>query len=70
MNARFDAKAFRETCLCPDPYCPVHATCGACKSPVIILTPDEPAFCPECLHDVMPSGACRYVGGGTGQETP
>lgn len=57
----FDAKAFRETCLCPDPYCPVHATCGACGSRVSILGPDDLAFCESCGHDVMPSRACGGI---------
>lgn len=54
----FDAKAFRETCLCPDPYCPVHAKhwCGAL---MIIDDPDSLAFCPECLTDGLPVGVCR-----------
>lgn len=51
---------FRETCLCPDLYCPVHATCGACGSRVIIDDPDALAFCPSCLHDVLPARVCQY----------
>ena len=54
----FDAAAFRQTCLCPDLYCPVHATCGACHADVIIDSPDSLAFCPNCLTDVMPSETC------------
>ena len=45
-------------CTCPDPYCQVHARCGACGGEVIILGGD-PAFCPSCGHDVMPARACR-----------
>ena len=54
----FDAKAFRETCLCPDPYCPMHAK-HHCGSEMIIDDPDSLAFCPECLTDGLPVGVCR-----------
>ena len=49
----------RAECLCPDPYCPTHARCVMGHE--LIIEPDEPAFCPDCGHDVMPVGACsRY----------
>jgi hypothetical protein len=48
---------FRTTCICPDRYCPVHARCR-CGSELIIDDPESLAFCPSCLHDVMPVGAC------------
>jgi hypothetical protein len=47
-------------CTCPDPWCPIHAVCGACGGEVIIL-PDDPAFCPACGCDVMPARACRFI---------
>lgn len=49
------------TCTCPDPWCPQHSRCR-CGS-YLIITDDDPAFCPECLMDVMPQGACerKYV---------
>lgn len=55
-------------CTCPDPYCPEHARCVMGHDDLII-EPGEPAFCPECEHDVMPVGACKRpcgerVGGG------
>lgn len=50
---------FRTTCICPDPWCPVHAKCP-CGAQVIIDDPDSPAFCPDCLMDVMPVGACKF----------
>jgi len=43
-------------CSCPDPYCKQHARCR-CGSDLII-DDDSPAFCPACLMDVMPVGAC------------
>lgn len=43
-------------CTCPDAYCKQHARCR-CGSDLII-TDGDPAFCPECLHDVLPVGAC------------
>jgi hypothetical protein len=46
----------REKCACPDPWCPEHAECP-CGAKMII-TDDDPAFCPECLMDRMPKGAC------------
>ena len=49
---------FHTTCICPDNWCPVHAVCGTCGTHVIIDGPDELAFCPQCLRDVMPRGAC------------
>lgn len=48
-----------DACLCPDPWCPTHATCGGCGGEVIIEDADSPAFCPACEHDVMPARACR-----------
>lgn len=45
------------TCTCPDPWCPQHSRCR-CGS-YLIITDDDPAFCPECLMDVMPQGACE-----------
>ena len=56
MSAPFDAKAFRETCICPDNWCPVHATCGGCGTHVLIDDPDSLAFCPSCGHNVLPAG--------------
>lgn len=53
----FNAAEFRTTCLCPDPYCPVHATC-LCGAHMIIDDPDSLAFCPDCQMDRMPAGAC------------
>lgn len=44
-------------CTCPDPWCQQHARCR-CGSDLII-TGDDPAFCPACLMDVMPVGACK-----------
>ena len=46
-----------QSCTCPDVWCPQHARCR-CGSELII-TGDDPAFCPECLMDVMPVGACK-----------
>jgi len=43
-------------CICPDLYCLEHARCR-CGSELIILD-DDPAFCPDCGHDVMPVNAC------------
>ena len=43
-------------CVCPDPYCPEHARCVMGHE--LIILPDDPAFCPDCGHDVMPRGAC------------
>jgi len=51
---------FLLACTCPDPWCPLHARCGACGGEVIV-TPDDPAFCPTCGHDVMPARACKHV---------
>lgn len=51
---------YRYTCICPDLWCPTHARCGLCDGPVII-TDDDPAFCPACGHDVMPRNACRVA---------
>jgi hypothetical protein len=48
------------SCTCPDPWCIEHARCGACGGEAIV-TPDDPAFCPSCGHDVMPARACRVV---------
>jgi hypothetical protein len=52
-----DIMAYRDTCTCPDPWCPLHARCR-CGSKCIV-TEGDPAFCPDCGHDVMPVGACR-----------
>lgn len=49
-----------EVCTCPDPWCTEHARCGACGGEVII-TPDDPAFCLACGHDVMPAGGCNVT---------
>lgn len=57
-----------EACTCPDPWCVVHARCGTCGGEVII-TPDDPAFCIACGHDVMPARACRTTWS-TPRETP
>lgn len=57
--ARRMSEDFRTTCICPDNWCPVHATCGACGTAVIILSEDDLAFCPSCEIDVMPKGACK-----------
>lgn len=46
-----------ENCICPDPWCVKHAVCGLCSTKVLIMD-DDPAFCPDCNHDVMPLGAC------------
>lgn len=46
----------KRECLCPDPYCPTHARCIVGHE--LIIEPDDPAFCPDCGHDVMPVGAC------------
>jgi hypothetical protein len=50
--------AFRETCICPDIWCPVHAV-DIEGHKLIIDGPDELAFCPECLMDRMPAGGCK-----------
>ncbi len=49
----------RETCT--DPWCPAHAICGVCRTPVIILDDADPSFCPSCQIDVMPKGACSHA---------
>ena len=43
-----------------DPWCPLHARCGACGGEVIIIL-DDPAFCPSCGCDVMPARACHFI---------
>ena len=48
---------WRSTCICPDPWCPVHAKCH-CGATMIIDDPDSLAFCPDCLMDRLPVGAC------------
>ena len=48
--------SYHDTCLCPDPWCPLHARCR-CGAECIV-TEGDPAFCPDCGHDVMPVGAC------------
>jgi len=50
------------TCTCPDPWCQQHARCR-CGSELIIEDADSLAFCPVCLMDVMPVGACGYLKG-------
>lgn len=50
--------SFRETCICPDAWCPLHAECP-CGALLIIEDPDSLAFCPECLMDRLPVGACN-----------
>lgn len=59
MNTAADTRRFRTTCICPDSWCPVHAVCGACETPLIILSEDDLAFCESCEMDVMPKGACK-----------
>jgi hypothetical protein len=43
-------------CTCPDPYCKEHARCILGHE--LIIVDDDPAFCPDCGHDVMPMKAC------------
>ena len=49
---------FRTTCLCPDPWCPVHAK-DIDGHPLIIDDPDGLAFCETCGMDRLPVGVCR-----------
>lgn len=48
---------WRNTCICPDPWCPVHAK-DADGHKLQIDDEDSLAWCDECKMDRMPVGGC------------